>query len=362
MYQDNTYEVILQRLINSVNEWARERGVNIDTREGSLIRTAIAPAAVELVLMYIALDTVLDESFADTATWKSLVRIVAERGITPDEATCAVRKGEFTPITLEIPIGSRFSLNQLNYKVISKLQNGVYQLECETAGNIGNEGSGALVPIDYIDGLQTAVLTEIIVPGEDEETVEHLRQRYFNSLESQAFGGNVADYKEKILALPGVGGVKIYPVWAGGGTVKAVILNSQFQKPSLILEDMVQTAVDPIPNQGLGLGIAPIGHTVTVVSVDETTIDITVQIAFETGWDWASVLPYVETTIDQYFTSLSEEWMDASALVVRISHIETRLLGLTGILDIQNTLINGGTVNLELNPDSIPVRGVLLNV
>ena len=41
---------------------------NLDSREGSLLFLAEAPAAVELQNLYIALDAVLTETFADTAS------------------------------------------------------------------------------------------------------------------------------------------------------------------------------------------------------------------------------------------------------------------------------------------------------
>ena len=34
------------------------------------------------------------------------------------------------------------------------------------------------------------------------------------------FGGNIAQYRQWAKEIPGIGGVQVYPVWAGGGTVK----------------------------------------------------------------------------------------------------------------------------------------------
>ena len=42
---------------------------------------------------------------------------------------------------------------------------------------------------------------------------EDLRQRYFDSFEEKAFGGNVRDYLEKTNAIPGVGSTKVTRVW-----------------------------------------------------------------------------------------------------------------------------------------------------
>lgn len=358
MYENVTYEVILDRMLDRV----LAQNPNIDTREGSIIYNALAPAAVELQNMYIQLDTILNESFADTQTRDYLIRRCAERGVNVEPATYAIRQGEFIPSTLEIAIGTRFSLNLLNYVVVEKISDGIYKLQCETAGYDGNVESGTLIPIEYIEGLQTATLTEVLVPGEDEEDTEHLRQRYFDSLDSQAFGGNIKDYKEKTNSLDGVGGVKVYPVWNGGGTVKLVIINSDFDKPSDVLINSVQTAIDPTQNQGTGVGIAPIGHIVTVVGCGETSVDVTTKITFQEGWDWEAVKPYAEQAIDDYFKELASDWASSDNIIVRISQIEIRLLNLTGVLDIADTTLNGIAHNLTIDADNIPIRGEVTNV
>ncbi len=353
MYEDITYELILQRMIDRV----LAQNPNIDTREGSIIYNALAPAAVELQNMYIQLDTILNESFADTQTRDYLIKRCAERGIIPEPATKAILKGEFN---IDVPIGSRFSLDMLNYIVIEKISDGIFKLECETPGSEGNQQFGTLIPIDYIEGLTSAKLTELLIPGEDEEDTESLRERYFNSLESQSFGGNIADYKEKTKQLPGVGGVKVYPVWNGGGTVKLVIIDSTYNVPSSTLIDAVQTAVDPIQNQGKGVGFAPIGHVVTVEGVSATTININTNITYQEGWTWADIEPYVHKAIDDYFFELASSWENENNLIVRISQIETRILNIAGVVDIENTTINGQAQNFVLGADNIPVRGEVI--
>ena len=86
--------------------------------------------------------------------------------------------------------------------------------------------------MEYIQGLTTANLIEVLIPGEDVESDQSLRQRYYDSLFGLAFGGNIADYKQKVLKMQGVGAVKVYPVWQGGGTVKLVLLDSEYHAPS----------------------------------------------------------------------------------------------------------------------------------
>lgn len=350
MYENVTFDSIMEDLLARVPS-------TMDKREGSVIWDALAPTAIELQNAYIALDTVLNETFADTASLFYLAKRAAERGIVQKLATKAVLQGEFTPASLELNIGTRFSCDNLNYAITEKISDGIYKLECETAGTAGNTHFGTLIPVDYIDGLETANLTEIIIPAEDDEDAESLRKRYFDSLDSQSYGGNVSDYKEKTKAIRGVGGVKVTPVWNGGGTVKLTIQDSTFDVPSEELVELVQNEIDPVGHSGEGLGIAPIGHVVTVVGVQNKVVDIETNITYQQGWSWDASKKYIIDTIDEYFNELKATWEDNENLTVRISQLESRILDCEGVLDISGTSLNGSTSNLALGADEIPVRG-----
>ena len=64
--------------------------------------------------------------------------------------------------------------------------------------------------------------------------------------------------------------------------------------------------------------------------------------------------------MNDYFKELAEGWEDAEGnLIVRISQIETRILAITGIVDITTTKINGVASNLTLNDDAIPSLGTI---
>ncbi len=377
MYESVTQGEILQRMLAMVN-------VTFDKREGSIIFDALAPASVELQNAYIALASVLNESFADTASREYLIRRCAERGISPKPASYTIVKGKFTPASLEIPIGNRFSHDDLNYVVTEKIEDGLYYLQCETLGSEPNGVTGQLIPIDYIDGLQTAHIVGVSIPGEDEEDTETLRTRYFSSIQSEEFGGNRLDYKQKILSLQGVGGVKLYKAaeWNGGGTVKVVISNSDHDVPSEDLVEYVQGEIDPeclVVNaeqddeaevlagqellasshgfgNGSGDGFAPIGHIVTVVGAYSTPVNVSFSLVYKSSYSWDNVQSSVISVIKSYFAELNENWQNTgeeSGIVVRISQIESRLLTIPGIVDIQQTLLNGKAENLSVDKDSL---------
>lgn len=346
-----TYETILNRMLERVPS-------SIDKREGSVIYDALAPAAAELTQMYIALNVILNETYADTASRAYLILRASERGIIPYPATCAVAKGIFN---CDVPIGSRFNIDRYNYAVTEALNdtNHSYRMTCEMAGADPNHYLGTLSPIEYIDGLTAAELVEILIPGEDEETTEALRQRYFNSFDDQAFGGNRKDYIQKVNAIPGVGGVKVCRAWNGGGTVKLIIIDSDYKEPTTTLVNTVQTVVDPTQNSGEGYGIAPLDHVVTVVGATTEVVNIVTTITYADGWDFSEAKPYIEATLDDYFTELNSTWQNSDNLIVRVSQIESRLLDLDAVLDVENTIINGAAANYTVSAVKIVSRGTV---
>lgn len=354
MYEEMTYETILSNALTKVP-------AEIDKREGSMIYTALAPACAELAQLYLELELILNETFADTASRDYLVRRALERGLKPKEATYAVVRGEFN---IDIPAGSRYSLDKFTYIVKKKLSDGVYELECEVLGSVPNGSIGKLIPIEYVEGLETALITEILIPGEDEEDTEIFRKRYLDSFDAQAFGGNRADYKAKVLSLDGVGAVKVYRATKvsgeeSGGNVKLVILNSAYSKPSEALVESVQSTIDPTANGGDGLGLAPLWHLVNVKGADEFVINITTTIAYQSGYTYDDVKSYITSAIDSYFKDLAKSWQEEgdSGVIVRISRIDVALLGIPGIVDVTDTALNGSSINIELHKDAIPVRG-----
>jgi uncharacterized phage protein gp47/JayE len=213
-----------------------------------------------------------------------------------------------------------------------------------------------MIPIEYINGLQTAQLTELLIPGEDEEDTESLRTRYFSSFDTKAYGGNKKDYVEKTNSIAGVGSTKVTPIWNGGGTVKLTILNSNFDKASSTLINTVQNEIDPTQD-GQGLGVAPIGHIVTVDTVEEITVNVSSTITFDDGYSFAGLKTQIEQIISNYLLDLRKDWSNQTNLVVRIAQIETKILGIQGVIDIANTKINGLTSNLLLTQYQVPVMG-----
>ena len=240
--------------------------------------------------------------------------------------------------------------------VFSREDDGRYVLECETAGACGNDYLGNLVPLETMTGLAEAILEELRTDGEDEEGDEELRKRYFASFDADAFGGNIADYKSKVNAMQNVGGIKVYPAWNGGGTVKLVVIDQGWRAPTETELAALQTEIDP-ESRGDGYGIAPIGHQVTVEGVTEVTCAITMTLSLAEGAVQETVLADIQGRYEEYFTELRKAWADSEYLTVRISYLEARALEADGVLDISECSINGGSGNIVLGANEVPVLG-----
>ena len=341
-----TYEELLQRCLDRIPS-------TLDKRHGSVIYNALAPCCAELEQLWIKLASTYELVFVDTAVGEALDALVKQNGMTRKEATYALRKGEFNMV---VPVGSRFSDGTLSYIVTENIAGtNNSRLECETAGSVGNTYYGSLIPISYIDGLTRAELTDIIDSGEDIETDDALRERYLEWVTAPEFGGNISDYQVKVKSLTGVGGCKVIPVWDGGGTVKLIITNSTYGVPDESLVDYVQEQVDPTGDQ-TGLGIAPIGHVVTVVGAEQASLTVACTLVLETGKTIQDVQTLVDEVVANYFNYLASTWDSNDNLIVRISQIETRILGVSGVLDITALTVNNTTNNIQLDSTEIPVK------
>ena len=186
--EGNSFDDILERCLARISD-------TLDKRQGSIIYDAIAPVCAELAQCYIALDVYADQTYLLNAVDDNLDNRVADYGLTRIQATKAQKIGEFTDVNdnpMTIDLNTRFSIPNeyggYNYTVISELATGRYVLECETPGTVGNEYYGMILPLQYINNLGSANLTDIYIAGEDVEDDDRLRQRAITKLSETPFG------------------------------------------------------------------------------------------------------------------------------------------------------------------------------
>lgn len=364
-----TYQNILTQMLDQVP-------ATFDKRDTSPVPTSLGPAAYALEGFYISLNQVQLAAYVQTATGQALDYLAVIAGLTRYPASAAVRLGIFD---MAVPIGSRYSTingaDSINFQATAATTGETegdyyYQLTAETPGSIGNEYTGPILPITAIPGLNSAQITDILVPGDDEESDEDFRARIIEALNDRPFGGNIASYRTYIMAIDGVGAVQVYPTWNGGGTVKCSVLGADFLPASPTLIENVQNAVDPPPNQGLGLGTAPIGAQVTIVAPDTLTVNVSATLQLASGYAIGQVQTPIQQAIENYMLSVRQEWatpVNTTSVEyqanVYVARIVAAIVSVPGVINATNVQLNGGTADLILTEtgatQQVPITGTV---
>lgn len=375
--QKYTYDYILTEALSKVPD-------NVDKREGSIIRDALSPCCYEAAKHILYLADIIEQTYIETANGLWLDGRVIEGGVTRDPATYAKKLGVFKTQLDEpcqISIGQSFSTvgdTILNYTAVQVYANedgdvvpGSYIMQCNTVGSVGNSYIGRIVPNDYIEKLASAEITTLLYPGEEEESDDSLRERFLANLMKTAFGGNIAQYRQWAKEIPGIGGVQVYPVWAGGGTVKLSIIDTDYNSCSLEFCQTILEKFDPENSggeTGLGLGIAPIGHKVTVSTPLPRTINVSGKITLLPGYKLETLMPDIKASLENYLLSLREAWENSDdennySVTVYLGRINFAILNVKGVSSAYELKLNETDTDIKLTETSslqeIPVLGTV---
>lgn len=352
---------------------------SLDKREGSLIRTSLAPIAWYLNKVYNDLSYIEKQGFITTAEGEYLELLAVNRGITRMPATYSVRRGIFN---IELPIGTSFTAlngtNNLHYTITEFIEKKAgeyhYKLTCEESGMIGNNYMGNLQSDTYVDGLNKAELTDIIVAGEDTETDSSLRQRYIDTLNEKGFGGNIASYIDYFNKRAGIGAIEIFPFWQGGGTTLISVINSNYTIPDALFIKELQNEIcppeaDSASPSANGYGLAPIGALVTITTPTELVIDIECKL-LKDNVDIISLENSIKAKIEQYLLSLrktfgtiTKQFSVGYEINILYAHIYSDIFNLEEVLNLIELKINGKSEDIKIQNTAekqfIPIVGEL---
>lgn len=323
----------------------------LDKREGSIIQTALGPESWYLEGVYLDLEKVQENVYADTASGIYLDRITGQAELHRKAATPAIKKGVFN---VQVPFGSRFSAltgsGYLGYKVLEPLDmeenSYTYKMQCETAGEIGNSYVGRIVAVDYVTGLKSAQITTLLESGREEETDEALRERFLIKARRPSTSGNRYDYYNWAMECAGVGAAKVFPLASGPGTVKVVIADADRQAAPASLVGDVSDHIEEL---------RPVGATVTVVSAKELKINVSANVRLKNGINLGQAQEEYTRVVAEY---LKDNAFDTS--YISIARMGSLLLDIPGIEDLGNLLLNGLAKNVVLSDEEIAVTGTVV--
>jgi uncharacterized phage protein gp47/JayE len=355
--ENNSFEKIMNRML------ANDELINIDKRVGSVIYDAIAPIALELSEAYAKMDILQEQTYVMTATGSNLDKRVYDYGISRTSATYAKRIAEFKKYKtdsngnyvldenknkiltdMDISVGIRFTLpenSEITY-TYTGIIDGYKILQCEQTGTKGNEYIGQILPLTPVDGLIEANIISTYEPAEDEETDDELRERTKEFINYQPYGGNISDYIEFTNAIQGVGQTKVFPAWQYNGSVLLSIVDPQYDPATDEFLKNVKNQIDPEENSGNGVGIAPIGHFVTVTTPTKKSVNVTLNLEIVVDTDAGELYEGVTNVLEDYLLSVRQQFKQNVRLAVYRSRIIERLLNnVSSIINVKDCLLNG---------------------
>ena len=371
---DNTFEKILNRCL------ANDRLVDVDKRVGSIIYDALAPVCLELAEAYVKMDILEEQTYLMTATGNNLDKRVYDYGISRRKATWALRIAEFKHynvdsqgnyvldennqkilIAMEIETGIRFSIPEIaeiTYEYIGKTD-GYKILECEQTGTQGNEHLGTILPLTPILNLAQANIISTYKPAEDDETDTELRARAVASLNYGAFGGNIQDYIERVNAIDGVGQTKVFPAWQYNGSVLLSVVDPLYNPITNEFAQYLKEQIDPEDSTGQGIGIAPIGHYVTITTPTRRDVDVALSITFVNTETIETIQEEVERKIKEYFLSIRQSYAQDVNLTIYRARIIEKVLELEFVLNVTDVKLNGKMNDIVYVDEGLPGKQYL---
>lgn len=350
MFDNKDYDSIMEEMLDDF-------GQDVNTDEGSLAYNACAKIAEQLEDTYGEMDAINNNMTPDTMDLEHLINFgKTQRGIDFKYATAPVVRGVFKQ---EIEVGQQFTCCDYTYTVTEQITGFEYKLSCDTEGIEANQTMGELEPVDFVDDYQGGQITEIIAKGTEDEDTEIFRSRVIETFQSTAFGGNKADYREKVNSLAGVGGCKPKRREAGSKWINVYIIGSDYDVPAQKVVTAVQTAIDPEQSHGEGDGLAPICHEVLIKPVEAVTVDVSLKITWDSGYSADTSKSAIDAAVQEYLLNLRQTWESTglNTEYVRINQIEAKILSVEGVVDVADTTLNGTAGNIKLNYTQIPTFG-----
>lgn len=353
--ENNSFEQILDRALNN------DRLVNVDKRMGSIAYDSLAPLCLELAEAYAMMDIMEEQTYLMTATGANLDMRCYDYGIARNTATKALRIGSFKKYKLDengktavdengdpiligmsVPEGSRFAVpdDDSTFIYVGRTE-GYDILQCEQTGTKGNAHIGIILPLIPITDLAEARITSTYIPGEDEESDDDLRERAKNHLNYIPYGGNIADYIQKVNELDGVGQTKVFPAWQYHGSVLLSVVDPSFNPITPEFARVLKEQIDPEEESGEGVGFAPIGHYVTVTTPVKRFINVSMNLEVEVDTDAGEVYEAIVSILEDYFLSERKRFSQYNRLTIYRSRIMEKILnGVPRIINITNLLLN----------------------
>lgn len=345
MFDDKTPEAIRATILENIGE-------SVQTREGSFVAEMVGPVATEMALIYQTIIAMLPAFYVDEGSGGFIDLACNRYGIarkTGTKATAAIHFGGRARIT--IPAGTVFmTADGLEFSLdetvtLADNGTGTGTVTAINVGDANNVSAGELTQMAMtLTGLGSW-RNDAAHGGTDAETDAALVARLYAHWRRPGTSGNVYHYEQWALEVDGVGVVKVIRLWDGPGTVKVLIAGPNRQP---VADDVVAAVAAHIEEE------RPTGAAVTVASARSVAIDVAVTLTLDGSTTLAAVKEALVSSLDTYLQGVAFETY--SVLYNRIAYL---VLDIPGVVNYTALTVNGGTANVTLEGDQVPVTGTV---
>ena len=345
MFEDVTPEQIKTDILGRIVS-------NLDTREGSFTNDMVSAVSYRIWETLQSLDAIVPIAYIDETSGEYIDKRCSEYGITRKAGVKAAVTLSITGTAgTVVPDGKVFITPAgLEFVTDAAVTLADTATACAaTASDVGasyNVAAGTITgQLESLIGV-TAVTNETAATGgTDPETDSALCLRFYDFLQNPATSGNAAHYKQWALAVSGVGAAKVTPLWAGAGTVKVLIVGDTLRP---VDDTIVAACAANIEEK------RPIGATVTVKSASALSVSVAGSVTIDTYTTKTAVQTAFVSALSAYLKSIS--FVKYTLVYNRIAAL---LLDIDGVQDCSGLTINGGTANITIGADEVPVLGTV---
>ena len=328
--------------------------LGLSTAEGSLLQIILAPGAYVFWESLQALRAQVPISFVDETSGRFIDKNAAGYGITRKPGTVASVLLTFTGSAgTTIPAGTLcVTQDGLGFATDEALTlgesgSGTVTATADAVGTAYNVPTGAIISMQQaVSGVTSLTNEEAAAGGTDPETDAALFARLDAYKKTPPTSGNDRHYHQWALAVNGVGAASVIRCWDGPGTVKVIIADMALRP---VEEELRAEVAAYIETQ------RPVTAEVTVESA--AGVPVTVSVTVTT--DGTVSKPATEQELTERLAEYLGEIAFTEGAEVVYNRVLAIVMGLPGVNDCADLLVGGGTDNVPLDADEIPMLGMV---
>ena len=362
MYEDITTEQIKARILARLS-------TDLQTREGSYTNDVVSASAAEIAECYHSLDALIPSFYLDETSGTYIDRQAELVGIVRKAGTKAVCEVQFTgndgaQVPADTPFYTDAGLEyRLQETVVIRDGTAVGTLTAAEVGQQYNVGAGEITQtLRNYSGI-SGYTNRPASGGTDPETDAALLARYLTRMRQSATSGNAYHYQQWASSVAGVGASRVIAKRDGPGTVQVLLLSPGLEPASA---DTVSACAAYIETQ------RPVGVAVTVSAAKTKSLTVAAQVQIDGSTTRDAVQRTFSTAVKAYLAELIQQAyrrnldadlddLTAAAYTVSYHRISALLLTVPGVVDYTALTVNGGTENLSIAADEVPVlKGVTI--